>query len=266
MLDLWFEELGPTAKERISYSHCCSESKSHSLVNQDPNYRINMEDRDKLADNLYIDTNTNHNRKVTTELCQDRIDSSYSIVKTPPIITTHTTLEPPDCAFIVDNAVIYDICHRNLDIEYSNYTYRDRLISQTVSSSITASLRFDGALNVDLTDFQTDLVPYPHTCFPMATYAPIFSAERGYHEQLPVAEITNACFEPANQMLKCDTCRLLYHGDVVPKDVNAVIVTIKNNCSIQFEGWCLTGFKVGINYQPPTVVPSGDLAKVQRAL
>ena len=29
---------------------------------------------------------------------------------------------------------------------------------------------------------------------------------------------------------------------------------------------CLTGFKVGINYQPPTVVPGGDLAKVPRAV
>ncbi|PHU04270.1 Tubulin alpha-2 chain [Capsicum chinense] len=27
-----------------------------------------------------------------------------------------------------------------------------------------------------------------------------------------------------------------------------------------------TGFKYGINYQPPTVVPGGDLAKVQRAV
>merc|ERR1712012_733567 len=27
-----------------------------------------------------------------------------------------------------------------------------------------------------------------------------------------------------------------------------------------------TGFKVGINYQPPTVVPGGDLAKVPRAV
>lgn len=34
--------------------------------------------------------------------------------------------------------------------------------------------------------------------------------------------------------------------------------------SIQFVDWCPTGFKVGINYQPPTVVPGGDLAKVQR--
>ena len=34
---------------------------------------------------------------------------------------------------------------------------------------------------------------------------------------------------------------------------------------IQFVDWSPTGFKCGINYQPPTVVPGGDLAKVMRA-
>ena len=61
-------------------------------------------------------------------------------------------------------------------------------------------------------------------------------------------------------------CCLLYRGDVVPKDVNAAIATIKTKRTIQFVDWCPTGFKVGINYQPPTVVPGGDLAKVQRAV
>ncbi|XP_016102329.1 tubulin alpha chain-like [Sinocyclocheilus grahami] len=107
----------------------------------------------------------------------------------------------------------------------------------------------------------------------LATYAPVISAEKAYHEQLSVSEITNACFEPSNQMVKCDprhgkymACCLLYRGDVVPKDVNAAIATIKTKRSIQFVDWCPTGFKVGINYQPPTVVPGGDLAKVQRAV
>ncbi|KAG7278483.1 hypothetical protein CRUP_038778 [Coryphaenoides rupestris] len=188
------------------------------------------------------------------------------------ILTTHTTLEHSDCAFMVDNEAIYDICRRNLDIDRPSYTNLNRLISQIVSS-ITASLRFDGALNVDLTEFQTNLVPYPRIHFPLATYAPVISAEKAYHEQLSVSEITNACFEPANQMVKCDprhgkymACCLLYRGDVVPKDVNAAIATIKTKRSIQFVDWCPTGFKVGINYQPPTVVPGGDLAKVQRAV
>ena len=35
---------------------------------------------------------------------------------------------------------------------------------------------------------------------------------------------------------------------------------------IQFVDWCPTGFKVGINNQPPTTVPGGDLATVRRAV
>ena len=54
------------------------------------------------------------------------------------------------------------------------YTNLNRLIAQIISS-ITASLRFDGALNVDLNEFQTNLVPYPRIHYPLATYAPVIS-------------------------------------------------------------------------------------------
>merc|ERR1711869_128851 len=60
-------------------------------------------------------------------------------------------------------------------------------------------------------------------------------------------------------------CCMMYRGDVVPKDVNAAVATIKTKRTIQFVDWSPTGFKCGINYQPPTVVPGGDLAKVVRA-
>merc|ERR1712085_124626 len=60
-------------------------------------------------------------------------------------------------------------------------------------------------------------------------------------------------------------CCMMYRGDVVPKDVNASVATIKTKRTIQFVDWSPTGFKCGINYQPPTVVPGGDLAKVMRA-
>uniref|UniRef100_A0A914CH23 Alpha-tubulin n=1 Tax=Acrobeloides nanus TaxID=290746 RepID=A0A914CH23_9BILA len=149
-----------------------------------------------------------------------------------------------------------------------SYVNLNRLIAQIVSS-ITASLRFDGALNVDLTEFQTNLVPYPRIHFPLATYAPVISADKAYHEPLSVQDITHMCFESSNQMVKCDPRRgkymavcLLYRGDVVPKDVNAAIASVKTKRGIQFVDWCPTGFKVGINYQPPTAIEGGDLAKV----
>ena len=74
-------------------------------------------------------------------------------------------------------------------------------------------------------------------------------------------------------MVKCDLQRgkymavcMLYRGDVSAKDINKAIGLMKHNRAIRFVDWCPTGFKVGINYQPPTVVPGGDLAKVQRAV
>jgi len=74
-------------------------------------------------------------------------------------------------------------------------------------------------------------------------------------------------------MLKCDprhgqymACCMMYRGDIVPKDVNVSIGTIKTKRTIRFVDWCPTGFKVGVNYQAPTVVPGGDLAKVERSV
>eukprot|EP00913_Durusdinium_trenchii_P002027 g1873.t1 len=128
------------------------------------------------------------------------------------VLCVHSLLEHTDVTIMYDNEALYDICRRNLDIERPTYTNLNRLIAQIISS-LTASLRFDGALNVDITEFQTNL----------------------------------------------------HAGDVVPKDVNAAVATIKTKRTIQFVDWCPTGFKCGINYQPPTVVPGGDLAKVMRA-
>merc|ERR1712147_577171 len=136
------------------------------------------------------------------------------------VLCVHSLLEHTDVTNMVDNEALYDICRRNLDIERPTYTNLNRLISQVISS-LTASLRFDGALNVDI-----------------------------------------SVFEPACMMVKCDprhgkymACCMMYRGDVVPKDVNASVATIKTKRTIQFVDWSPTGFKCGINYQPPTFVP-----------
>ncbi|XP_055377900.1 tubulin alpha-1C chain-like [Condylostylus longicornis] len=188
------------------------------------------------------------------------------------ILTTHCTLDTSDIAFIVDNQAIYDICNKRLNVDRPHYMHLNRLMSQVVSS-ITASLRFQGVLNVDMTEFQTNLVPYPRIHFPVASYAPFLPIEKTNHESLSINELTMELFEQDNQMVKCNpidskymACCILYRGDVVPKDINSAIATIKDTKNIKFVDWCPTGFKIGINYKNPSVVPNDNLAPVQRGV
>lgn len=61
-------------------------------------------------------------------------------------------------------------------------------------------------------------------------------------------------------------CCLLYRGDVVPKDVQSAVATIKTKKTIQIVDWCPTAFKLGICNEAPAYIPDGDLAKVSRSL
>jgi len=108
------------------------------------------------------------------------------------VLSTHSTIENSDCTFLVDNEAVYDICRRNLDIPRPSYEHLNRLIAQVVSS-ITSSLRFDGALNVDLNEFQTNLVPYPRIHYPLISYAPVVSAAKSAHESFKVSDLTFQC-------------------------------------------------------------------------
>ena len=90
------------------------------------------------------------------------------------ILTTHTTLEHTNCAFMFDNKAIYDICRRNLDIDYPANTNLNRMIGQIPSS---------------ITKFQMNLVSYPRIHFPLLTYATIYPA---YQVSTSVVELYNS--------------------------------------------------------------------------
>merc|ERR1719163_968174 len=131
---------------------------------------------------------------------------------------------------------MYRICRDNLTIQRPTYVNLNRLIAQVVSS-MTASLRFEGSLNVDLNEFQTNLVPYPRVHFMMTSYSPLLPASKVDFEEISVHEISVEAFQTRNFMLKCKPAPedggqymalcLMYRGDIVPAEVNKAVQRIK---------------------------------------
>lgn len=188
------------------------------------------------------------------------------------VFSTHFTFDHSDLCFLVDNGAVYDIAQRNLGIARPSYEDLNGLIAHAIAN-VTASLRFEGNLNVDLNEFQTNLVPYPRLHFPVISYAPIASRENAIHSDLSTQAITNAVFDPANQLVKCDPrtgkymsgC-ILYRGDVTPGDANAAIAQSESIHNIEFVDWLPTGFKVGISNHPQVSFPGDLMAPVKRSV
>merc|ERR1712080_496012 len=82
---------------------------------------------------------------------------------------------------VLDNEAIYAICQKQLDIKRPSYAELNSIIAKVISS-MTASLRFDGELNVDLGEFQTNLVPFPRLHFMTTALAPVVNKEKKNHE------------------------------------------------------------------------------------
>eukprot|EP01132_Coremiostelium_polycephalum_P006668 gene6668-8248_t len=190
------------------------------------------------------------------------------------VLSTHSLLEHTDVSFMLDNEAIYNICRKSLNIDKPTYTNLNRLVAQVISS-LTSSLRFQGPLNLDINDIQTNLVPFPRLHFVLCSYAPVLSKEQADHENISVDAITNSVFSENNIMAKCSphlgkymACCLMYRGNIGPKEPQKAFAHIRSEKSktITFVDWSPAGMKCGINSNPPTFVPGGDLSKVEKSV
>jgi len=208
--------------------------------------------------------------KLSMTLCSSRYIGNGATEPYNAVLAMHGLVEFVDASVCMDNESLYKICLRHLEVDCPTYTNLNRLIAQ-VASSLTASMRFGGALNVDLSDMMTNLVPYPRLHFAVPSFAPAVSADKAFHEQLTVLEITSTLFECESTFLKCNSrqgqfmaCCLMYRGDVTPRDVSGAVAALRTNRAIRFVDWSPTGFKCGITSPVAPRVPGGDLPGVVR--
>jgi tubulin alpha len=189
------------------------------------------------------------------------------------MLATHWLLDHTEVSCLLDNEAIYEICQKHLDIKRPDYDNLNKIISKVISS-MTASLRFEGEMNVDLNEFQTNLVPFPRLHFMTTAMAPVVTKDKAANESNTVQQISDACFQPPNMLVKYldfdvvedkyMAVSLNYRGDVKSKEANSTVQWLKQNNKVSFVEWCPTGFKIGLNDVPPAVLEDDDMAPAAR--
>jgi len=185
------------------------------------------------------------------------------------MLSTHWLLDHTEVSLILDNEAIYGICQKQLEVKRPSYRNLNEVIAKVVSS-MTAALRFDGELNVDLGEFQTNLVPFPRLHFMTTSLAPVVSTEKSTHEAQTVREITDHVFQPINMLVKYEdfdpvedkymAISLNYRGEVKSKEANSTVQWLKQNNKVSFVEWCPTGFKIGLNNTPAAAITGDKMA------
>jgi tubulin alpha len=185
------------------------------------------------------------------------------------MLSTHWLLDHTDISILVDNESIYEICKKKLEIKRPTYLNLNRIISKVVSS-MTASLRFEGELNVDMNEFQTNLVPFPRLHFMTASISPIIPKNKSDHEGYDCRQITSDCLQQNSFLIKYGDFDIIedkymaislnYRGNVKSKISNSTVQWLKKQKKVSFVDWCPTGFKIGLNSVIPNSIEDDDVA------
>merc|ERR1711937_135868 len=189
------------------------------------------------------------------------------------MLSTHWLLDHTEVSLMLDNEAIYSICQKQLDIERPSYADLNIIISKVISS-MSAALRFDGEANVDLGEFQTNLVPFPRLHFMTTALAPVVSKKKSSHEAQTVREITDHVFQPVNMLVKYAdfdpvedkymAISINYRGEIKSKEANSTVQWLKQNNKVTFVEWCPTGFKIGLNDVPAKTLDDDVMAPANR--
>ncbi|KAL1122537.1 hypothetical protein AAG570_002867 [Ranatra chinensis] len=191
--------------------------------------------------------------------------TASSVVVEPynAVLASHATMDTAGCCFAMDNEALYSICESKLSVAKPNFTNINRVIAQAVAG-VTGSLRFQGESVVNLEDLQTNLIPFERLHFPAIAYAPLVTPQTADKEIYTADQLVNSCLQPESSLVKCNlrqgrcmaSC-LLFRGGVAPAEANAAVTKLKSSGLINL---------VGVNAQPPSAIPGGDMAACPASL
>merc|ERR1711928_210272 len=170
------------------------------------------------------------------------------------LLTTHWLLDHTEVSLVLDNEAMYAICEKQLKLNKITYDHLNKVCAKSISC-MTSALRFEGDLNVDMNEFQTNLVPFPRLHFMTSSYAPVISPSK-QDPAKSVWELLQQAFNPKffnvkytdfdAQEDKYMAISMNFRGKVTSKEANENIQKVKKHAKVVFVEWMPTGFKVGL--------------------
>jgi tubulin alpha len=174
------------------------------------------------------------------------------------LLSTHWLLDHTEVSLVLDNEALYKICDKKLKLNKIQYRHLNKLCAKSISC-MTSALRFEGDLNVDMNEFQTNLVPFPRLHFMTSSYAPL-TEQKKTDGSSSVWDLLQEAFNPDsfNVMYsdfdvtedKYMAISMNFRGSVNSKEANTNIQKLKKMNKVYFVEWMPTGFKVGLNEIP----------------
>jgi len=171
------------------------------------------------------------------------------------LLSTHWLLDHTEVSLVLDNEAMYEICGKQLKLNKITYDHLNKICAKSISC-MTSALRFEGDLNVDMNEFQTNLVPFPRLHFMTSSYSPLTQMGKDISDN-SVWELLDTAFMAKNFNVKYTdfdatedkymAISVNFRGAVTSKEANSNIQKLKKNQKVSFVEWMPTGFKVGLN-------------------
>jgi tubulin beta len=181
------------------------------------------------------------------------------------ILTLQRILDNADAAVLLDNEALFRIAKAKLN-RSPNYMDLNHIIA-LIMSSVTASLRFPGKLNTDLSEFVTNLVPFPGNHFLTASFAPMRGPGQEGQVRINFPDVARETFSQDNFTAAIDwqngvylSACALFRGDVKAKEVEENMAAIRK--TLNFASYVPTGVKLGVADTAPEGFASSGLALV----
>jgi len=188
------------------------------------------------------------------------------------LLSTHWLLDHTEVSLVLDNEALYGTCSKSLKLPKIQYSDLNKLCAKTISC-MTAALRFEGDLNVDMNEFQTNLVPFPRLHFMTSSYSPLL-AMNAKDNKKSVWELVESAFNPdLFNVLYSDfdtaedkymAISVNFRGKVTSKEANENIQKLKKLSKVNFVEWMPTGFKVGLNEIPCMNLKDDNMQKTNK--